>query len=35
MRKAESEREIGVSIIEVGCAEMDGVAEAFGGAVLA
>lgn len=35
MGKAESEREIGVTIVEVGCAEMDGVTEAFGGAVLA
>lgn len=35
MGKAESEREISVGIVEVGCAEMDDVTEAFGGTVLA
>lgn len=35
MGKAESEGEIGMGVVEVGCAEMDGVTEAFRGTVLA
>lgn len=35
MRKADSEREISMRVIEAGRAEVDGIGEAFGGAVFA